>query len=59
MIKKNDKSPSIARMFGKGYLFDQYLHGEPKVRNFYERYMKGEPVKAYWVNESDFEKKEK
>jgi hypothetical protein len=58
-MEKELKSQNDPRMFGKGYVFDQYLHGEPKVRNFYERYMKGEPVKAYWVNESDFEKKEK
>ncbi|MGV3503564.1 MAG: sulfatase [Adhaeribacter sp.] len=45
------------RMAGKGFLFDQYPYSEPKVRNFYERYMQGEPVKAGWVKESDFEKK--
>jgi arylsulfatase A-like enzyme len=58
-MEKELKSQNDPRMFGKGCVFDQYLHGEPKVRNFYERYMKGEGVKAYWVNESDFEKKEK
>ncbi|MGV3638929.1 MAG: sulfatase/phosphatase domain-containing protein, partial [Adhaeribacter sp.] len=51
------KSQQDPRMAGKGYLFDQYPYSEPKVRNFYERYMKGEPLKAGWVQESDFEKK--
>lgn len=44
------------RMFGKGYIFDQYLYANPEQRNFYERFMRGEKVKAPWVNESDFEK---
>ncbi len=44
------------RMFGNGNVFDNYPYGEPRVRNFYERFMKGEQVKAGWVNESDFEK---
>jgi N-sulfoglucosamine sulfohydrolase len=44
------------RMYGNGNVFDNYPYGEPKVRNFYERFKKGEQVKAGWVNESDFEK---
>ncbi len=44
------------RMFGKGYLFDQYLYANPEQRNFYERFMRGEKVKALWVNDSDFER---
>jgi len=53
------KSQNDPRMFGKGYLFDEYKHSEPKMVGFYERYMKGEKIKANWVNESDFEKKKK
>ncbi len=45
------------RMSGKGHLFDQYPYSEAATRGFYERYMRGEPVKAGWVNESDFEKR--
>ncbi len=50
------KAQGDPRMFGKGYLFDQYLYANPEQRNFYERFMRGEKVKAPWVNESDFEK---
>lgn len=54
------------RMFGKGYVFDQYLYSNPINRNFYDRYMSGKISKdsvgkghkyARWVNPSDFESK--
>ncbi|MDQ3686349.1 MAG: sulfatase [Acidobacteriota bacterium] len=44
------------RMFGKGYNFDRYVYANPEQRNFYERFRRGEKVRALWVNESDFEK---
>lgn len=44
------------RMFGKGDVFDKYLYANSEQRNFYERFMRGEKLKAGWVNESDFEK---
>ena len=50
------KSQQDPRMFGKGYLFDQYPYGETRVINFYERFMKGEKIKTPWVRESDYEK---
>jgi arylsulfatase A-like enzyme len=43
------------RMFGRGSVFDKYIYAEEATRNFYERYMRGEKLKAGWVNESDFE----
>ena len=43
-------------IFGKGYIFDEYIYGDNNTRNFYEKYMKGEKIKAGWVNNSDFEK---
>lgn len=45
------------RMFGNGYVFDNYLYSEEKNRNFYEKYMTGELDKsdAGWVNPTDFE----
>ena len=49
---KNQKDP---RMYGKGAIFDQYPYAEAASRNFYERFMNGEKMKAGWVNESDFE----
>jgi N-sulfoglucosamine sulfohydrolase len=50
------KAQDDPRMFGKGYIFDQYIYANPEQRNFYERFMRGEKMKAGWVNESDFEK---
>jgi len=41
------------RMRGEGAVFDNYPHGTP---HFYERFMKGEKVRAGWVEDSDFEK---
>jgi N-sulfoglucosamine sulfohydrolase len=43
------------RMFGRGFVFDKYIYAEEATRHFYERYMRGEKLKAGWVNESDFE----
>lgn len=44
------------RMFGRGEVFEAEPYAEPDTRNFYERFMKGEKLKAGWVNDSDFEK---
>lgn len=49
---KEQKDP---RMFGHGNVFDNYPYANPKTKNFYERYMKGEKIKAGWVNKSDFD----
>ena len=43
-------------MAGKGHLFDDYIYSGESTRNFYERYMSGEKMKAGWVNPTDFEK---
>lgn len=51
------KSQNDPRMFGKGYLFDNYPYAESNVRNFYYRYMKGEKIKTNWIDSTDFEKK--
>ncbi|MEX2594546.1 MAG: sulfatase [Anditalea sp.] len=44
------------RMFGKGHIFDEYEYAGAASKNFYDRYMNGEEMKAGWVNETDFEK---
>jgi arylsulfatase A-like enzyme len=44
------------RMFGRGAVFDRYPYANAEQRNFYERFIRGEKMKAGWVNESDFEK---
>ncbi len=56
-LEKLLKEQGDPRMFGKGDVFDEYIYSSAGTRNFYERYMKGEKVKAGWVNPSDFEKK--
>jgi arylsulfatase A-like enzyme len=49
---KKDGDP---RMFGQGDIFDTYPYSED-TRNFYNRFMSGEKLKAGWINESDIEK---
>lgn len=53
---KELKEQGDPRMFGNGKVFDEYPYANKGTVNFYERYMKGEKLKAGWVNESDFEK---
>lgn len=43
------------RMSGGGDVFDQYLHASPDHVRFHERFRRGEPLKAGWVNPTDFE----
>ncbi|WPP51805.1 sulfatase family protein [Catalinimonas niigatensis] len=50
------KKQGDPRMFGNGHTFDEYEYAGANSRNFYERYMHGEEMKAGWVNETDFEK---
>lgn len=55
-IEEELRSQKDPRMFGNGSVFDKYPYGEPRVINFYERYMKGEKISTPWVNSTDFEK---
>ncbi len=50
------KAQDDPRMSGNGAVFEAEPYAQEGQRNFYERYMKGEKIKAGWVNESDFEK---
>ena len=43
------------RVLGNGHIFDEYIYANNGTRSFYERYMKGEKIKAGWVNPTDFE----
>lgn len=45
------------RMAGDGDYFDKVPYVNAGTRNFYQRYMAGEKVRAGWVNASDFEEK--
>ena len=50
------KRQNDPRMFGKGFIFDEYPYADQSTRNFHERFKKGEKINTSWVNESDFEK---
>ena len=43
------------RIHGNGEIFDIYLYADTKHQHFYEKYIKGEDLKAGWVNSTDFE----
>ena len=43
------------RMFGKGHVFDEYPVATKPVANYFNRFAKGEKVKAGWVNPGDYE----
>jgi len=49
------KQQGDPRMFGQSAVFDEYLHASPAHVGFYERFMRGEKLKAGWVSETDFE----
>ena len=42
-------------MFGKGHIFDQYPVATTPVVDYFNRFAKGEKVKAGWVNPGDYE----
>ncbi len=50
------KQQGDPRMEGRGHVFDEYPHSNTGHAGFYERYMKGEKLKAGWVSPTDFEK---
>ncbi len=50
------KTQGDPRMFGKGEIFDKYLYSDEKNRDFYNRVMRGEKLRAGWVNDNDAEK---
>lgn len=49
------KKQGDPRMFGKGAIFDRYPYAEEATADFYNRWKKGEKLKAGWVSPSDFE----
>jgi len=55
-LLKELKDQQDPRVLGNGDIFDAYPNADTANVNFYERYMKGEKLKAGWVNTSDFEK---
>ncbi|MES2599046.1 MAG: sulfatase [Verrucomicrobiota bacterium] len=51
------KTQGDPRMEGKGEVFDKYEHASKPNAGFYEKFMRGEPVKAGWINQTDIEPK--
>jgi hypothetical protein len=51
---KQDKDP---RILGDDTIFDSYPYSEELLRNFYNRFVAGEKLKAGWINTTDIEKK--
>jgi N-sulfoglucosamine sulfohydrolase len=49
------KQQGDPRMMGNGAIFDRYLYADPANRDFYNRFMRGEKLRAGWVLDSDFE----
>jgi arylsulfatase A-like enzyme len=56
LMERELREQGDPRQFGKGEMFDRYMYADESTRNFYERFMRGEKLKAGWVNDSDFEK---
>ncbi len=53
MVQKLTEQQDL-RIFGNGDVFENYIY-QGAVRNYYNRFMAGEKVKAPWVNESDYD----
>lgn len=49
------KEQGDPRIFGQGEIFEKYPFANVNLRNFYERFMNGENLKADWINKSDIE----
>ena len=49
------KKQGDPRMFGNGFIFDEYTYSSEATRGFYERYKQGEKMETGWVNPTDFE----
>lgn len=54
-LEQELKEQGDPRMHGNGSVFDGYRYANEGTRNFYERYMGGEELRAGWVDKSDFE----
>lgn len=49
------KKEGDPRVLGDGDVFDQYIYAQDN-RDFYNRFMSGEKLKAGWINQTDIEK---
>ena len=55
-MEKELKQQQDPRILGNGDIFLSYPYADKNGKGFYERYMKGEKMRAGWVNPGDFEK---
>jgi len=53
---KELKAQGDPRMFGRGHIFEEYPVASERLRNLYERLMRGEAETPRWINESDIQK---
>ena len=56
LMERELRAQGDPRQLGKGAIFDRYVYADESTRNFYERFMRGEKLKAGWVEPTDFEK---
>ncbi|WP_236974285.1 sulfatase family protein [Membranihabitans maritimus] len=57
MMESELKKEGDPRINGNGDIFDNYEYSQDATRNFYNRFMAGEDIKAGWINQSDIEPK--
>jgi hypothetical protein len=43
------------RLLGDGDRFDAFPYADPTTRQFHERFLRGEPVRAGWINDRDYD----
>ncbi|MGK6350996.1 sulfatase family protein [Parapedobacter sp. DT-150] len=54
-LKTELEAEEDPRILGHGEVFDRYIYAEERSRNFYERFMSGEAIRAGWINQNDIE----
>ena len=55
-LRKELQAQGDPRMAGRGEIFDHYPYADKRHRLFHDRFMKGEKLRAGWVDPGDFEK---
>jgi len=55
LLTKELKAQEDPRILGNGEIFMTYPYAQDATRNFYNRFMAGEPVRAGWIQQTDIE----
>lgn len=58
LMEKELKEQLDPRILGNGKIFDNYKYADKNTADFYNRYMRGETLRAGWVSPTDFDKRE-